>query len=137
MMFNYSYNQFKALYGNKINVYLDGIGGFIREDNVSDSRIDTAMRTLAQASNGRAMKNPLEVFQAFQGDIHNINWLDAAAFVAVESGKDILNGAETIGNSVIFTGKMLTYLLPVIALVFVFFFINSKTNNQLLKALKK
>lgn len=134
--FPYSFEQFLAFYGKKTNIYLDGIGMGVRESGITNARIEIAMRTMAQASKGKVPENPLKMFDFLQNEATQINWVDAGAFVLIESGKTILKGAEAVGNSIITTGKIFTYLLPVIAIIFAWFWLNKKTDGQFSKAMK-
>src|SRR5690606_18262889 len=105
----------------KREIYLDGIGLGARE--ISDYRIETAMRNMAIQASGRIPSNWQDFFKFLQNEAVKINWIDAAAYVATESGKDLLDGAEEIGKSVIFTGKILNFLLPAIVIFLVFFYL--------------
>ena len=135
--FSLSFDDFLKVYGSKTEVYLDGIGGGIREANVSDSTIDSAMRSMAIASNGKVPKNPLKMIDYLSNESVKIDWTDAVVFTAKESAGDILKGAESVGNQILLTGKILNWLLPVIVLVFVLYWINKNTNGMLGKASKK
>lgn len=135
--FKYSFSDFLNFYGSKSEIYLDGVGGGVREAGISDSKIESAMRSLARASKGQIPKNPMQFFSYLSGEATKIDYVDAAFFVAKESVKDIAKGAQAVGDSLIFSGKILNFLLPGIVLFFVFFWINKKTEGSLSRALKK
>jgi hypothetical protein len=130
--YNFSFEIFLKTYQpdeKKLNIILDGIGGGVRETELSDSKIKDAMAKMALASGGKVPSSYNAFFQYLQGEASKISWVDAAGFVAKESAIDILKGAQSVGDSLIFTGKILNFLLPAIALVFVFYFINKKTEG--------
>lgn len=131
--FLYSYDEFKALYGTKINIYLDGIGFGVNSVSMSESRIDTAMKNLAQASGGKAPKNPLKIFDFLQNEAVKIDWLDAAVYVTAETAKDIGSGVAEIGDSLLTAGKVLNFLLPALVVIGVLWWVNDKTNNSLVR----
>lgn len=124
----------------KRDIVLDGIGGGVREAEVSDSRIDSAMRSLALKSQGQIPSNPLVMFQYLSNEAVKINWVDAVLYTAKESVKDVAKGAQAIGDSLITTGKILNFLLPAILIFIVFAYVNSATGgavSKTFKALKK
>lgn len=134
--FNLSFDEFLKSYGNKADIYLDGIGSGIRFADVSDSRIDTAMRSMARNSNGQIPKNPLVMVQYLSNEAVKIDWRDAAGSILADTAGDLLEGAADLGNSLITTGKILNFLLPVIALVVVYYLLNKNTEGQFSKVLK-
>lgn len=131
--FKVSFDEFLKSYGSKINIYLDGIGGAIKAAEVSDSRIDSAMRSLAIASKGKIPSDYQVYFKYISNEAVKVNWIDAVAYTAIESVKDIASGAQAVGNSILTTGKILNFLLPGIALIFVIFWINKHTDGGLAK----
>lgn len=137
--FNYSFEQFlKVMQPNqkKLDILLDGVGGGVREAGVSDSRIETAMRSLAKSSGGKIPSNPMQFFYYLSNEATKINWLDATAFVVTESAKDIIKGAQSVGDSIITSAKIINFLLPAIALIFVFFWINKATDGSVVKVVR-
>lgn len=135
--FDYTFEEFLNFYGKKLNIYLDGIGGGVREAQLSDSKIDAAMRALAKDSMGKVPSNPLQMFKYLSNEATKVDFVDAAIFVTKESVIDVIKGTEAIGSSIITTGKMLTYIFPAIVLILVFFWLNTKTNGQLVKVIKR
>lgn len=136
-VFNYSLDQFLNFYGKKKDIYLDGIGGGVRESGISDSRIDTAMRSMAQQSKGKIPENPLVMFQYLSNESVKVNWVDAVAFTVVESGKTVVGGAESLGNSLITTAKIVNFILPAILLFFLYVWLNNKSGGELKRVLRR
>lgn len=137
--FNYSFDVFLSKIQpdkKKLDIVLDGVGFGVRSADMSDSKIDSAMRKLALQGAGRIPKNPYDVFKFLSNESTQISWVDAAAYVATESAKDALKAAESVGNQVILTGKILNFLLPAIALFLVFVWINKASGGEALKAIK-
>lgn len=135
-VFKLSYEEFlQALNSNpkKNQILFDGIGGGVREADISNSRIDTAMRKFALDSKGKIPAKPMDFFNYLSNEATKVNFVDAVVYTVKESVGDIASGAESLGNSLIFTGKILNFLLPAIVLVIVFFWVNSKTGNRLVK----
>ena len=134
--FTISFDDFVNSYGKKKDIYLENIGSAIRENKISDSRIDSAMRSMAQKSGGKIPENPLVIFQFLSNEAVKINWVDAIAYTAIESAKDIGTGAVAIGDSIIKTGKIVNFLLPALVLLFLFLWLNKGTGGELKRLFK-
>lgn len=134
--FKLTYSQFLESHGKKKDIYIDGVGGGVRESKISDSRIDSAMRSLALASQGRMLSNPQKMFDFMMNENAKIDWVDAGSFVLIQSGKDVIGGAEQLGNSLIKTGKILNFILPAVLIIVVLFWVNSVTGGSLSKTAK-
>lgn len=122
----------------KLEIYLKNIGSAVKDNDISDSRIESAMRSMALSSNGRVPANPLDVFQFLSNETSQVTWrdtLDVISYVGTESVKDIAGGFEEVGKSIITTGKIINFLLPVIGLIFVYFWVNQKTDGGAKNAL--
>lgn len=130
---NYSFDELLNSYGTKKEIFIVGWGDMIVNGNVSSSRLDTALVNLAQASQGRKLKNPIQVSNFIQNVNAKIDWIEAAAYVALESTKDVVKGAQAVGDQLIFTGKILNFFLPMIIIFFVLFWINKGTEGSLVR----
>ncbi len=141
--FNLSFDAFvQKLASNsaKVNIALDGIGGAVREADLSDSRIETAMRSLAKASNGKIPGDYQVYFKYLSNEATKINWVDAISYTVVESVKDVAAGAQSVGESLITTGKILNFILPLAVLFGLYIFLNEKSGgavSRTLNSLKK
>jgi hypothetical protein len=118
------------------NALLEGIGAGIREAEMPDSRVDAAMKKLAAASGGKLPAKNMDFFNFLMNESIQVNFVDAVVFTVKESVKDVAKGAQAVGNQLIFTGKMLNFLLPAIALIFVLFWLNKSTGGSLGRAVK-
>lgn len=137
--FNYSLEKFVSLLAlnkTKVDIILDGIGLGVREAELSDSRIESAMRRLALSSKGKIPSDYQVFFKFLSDESVKINWVDATFFVVKESTKDVINATAEIGKSLITTGKILNFLLPAIALFFVYVFLDNKSGGRLAGAVK-
>lgn len=145
--FNFSFDVFLRKYQpneKKMNIILDGIGGAIRETKISDARVENAMMKLALSSRGKMPANYQDFFKYLSGEAVKINWIDAAAFVTVETGKDLIRGSAAIGDSILTAGKALNSILPLLliggVLIFAFSWLNRSTGGdagRMFKALRK
>lgn len=136
--FKLTYDQFlKALQPDtkKLNILADGLGGGVREVGLTDKQIDDAMSSLAITSRGRIPSRFTDFFNYLQNEGLKINWIDAAAFTVKESAKDVLSGAESVGKSLILSGKILNFILPGIVIFYAFHAINKNTGGDLAKVL--
>lgn len=97
-------------------VFITGLADAVKNAEIPESKVKAAMENLAAASQGKIPGANGDFFNALNGVAINYNFVDAASFVAVESAKDIAKGAQSIGNQVILTGKILNFLLPVAGL---------------------
>ncbi len=117
--------------------FISGLGMGVREAEINSYRYTDAMRKLAIASGGKLPARNGDFFNYLSGVSINVNFIDAITYTATESAKDVLKGAESVGNSILTTGKILNFLLPAILLIFVFFWLNGKSNGQLLNLVKR
>lgn len=138
--FNYSFDEFLSFYGKKKDIYLDGIGGAVRENDFSDAQTETAMRTLANSSKGKIPSSWYDYFRAFNNEVGKINWIDAGVFVVSESAGDALGGAQDLGKSLITSAKVLNFILPALiiggVLFLAFSWINTASGGGAVKLIK-
>lgn len=124
------------------NAFLEGLGlgiRLVREENpeaMTDSRIDSAMKKLALASEGKIPEKNYDFFRFLSNEATKVNFVNAVAYTVTESAGDILSGVQDVGESLITTGKILNFLLPAIGLFFVLSWVNKSTDGDLVKAFK-
>ena len=112
----------------KLDIALDSIGMGIREAEISDSKIESAMRTMAIESKGKTPSNAYDFFKYLSNEAVKINYIDAVLYTAKESLGDVASGAQSIGKQLIFTGKIFNFLIPIIALIFLYSWVKKKTS---------
>lgn len=113
---SFTFDEMMNSYGTKKNIFINGWGDMIKNGDVSSSRLDAALVSLAKSSDGRILKNPIQLVNFIQNQEAKIDWIDAFAFTVTESVKDVGSGLESVGKQIIFTGKILNWFLPVIIL---------------------
>ena len=107
--------------------FLEGLGLAIQSSGMSKTQAQEAMQILASKSGGKLPASNGAFYTALIDEAATPNWIDASQFVLVESSKDLLEGASTIGASVIKTGegflsslesisKNLSWIIPLIAI---------------------
>lgn len=104
----------------KRDIYLDGIGLAIRINNISDSDVRIAMENLAKQSKGQIPADHQAYTKFLGGQVGSIKFLDLTTTVVKETATQLVQGAQAIGDQVIASGKLLTFLLPVAALFFAY-----------------
>ncbi len=108
-----------ALYGKKGEIYLDGIGLTIRVNGQSEANISTAMLQLVNQTRGKIPADHQPYIRALGGEAGKINYLDLTASVVKETATQVIEGAQAVGDQVIASGKLITWLLPFGILFFV------------------
>lgn len=138
-IYKFSFDEFLKKYQpnqKKLEIYLDGIGFGVRGSEISQTRINSAMQKMVLNSKGGMPSNAGDFFKYLSNEAVKISYIGAIGFVAVESLKDVAKGAAAVGDSLLTTGKILTFIFPVIVLILVFFWVNSKTGGGLGRGLK-
>lgn len=107
--------------------YVESLGMSVRFAEMDDSKINSSMYSLAVMSSGKIPSKNSDFYNFMVNEATKINFVDAIAYTAVESAKDIAKGAQQIGDSVLLTGKLITYLLPVAVLWFGYMYLKKKT----------
>ena len=140
--FKYSYDEFieiiKKLKGGK--TLQTGLGLGINSVEMSSSKVDETMQSLARNGGGKIPSSYQDFFDYLLNTSRQIDYVDAAKFVVIESAKDALDGAEEFGGSLITSLKTLNTLLPIVVVGGVLFFVasqlNRSTGGDLFKAVK-
>ena len=108
-------------------VFTDALGfaanGMIQDGTLSSSKIKSAMTKFADQAQGRLPAIKASFFKALSTESQNVSFLDSAKYSAVQTTKDIAQGAEVVGQSVIAAGKGFFALLPVFVIGSVALFI--------------
>lgn len=109
--------------------FVEGLGLGVNASGFSNSKIQNAMTSLAKQANGKIPAKNQDFRDHLIDESRKVDFVDvvsAVKFVTVESAKDIAKGAQAVGDSVILTGKLLNYALPVIVGVVVFFWVKKQ-----------
>lgn len=128
--YKYSFAEFYALYGNKADIYADGVGGLIRETSISSSDVRKAMEGLADQAKGRIPKDHQDYMRALGAKAGAINYLDLSVSVAKDVATATIDGAVKVGDSVLTSLSWLTKLLPFLVIGGVIFYIYSFSKNN-------
>jgi hypothetical protein len=98
----------------KLRILMEGIGLGIRSSEMSDLRIETAMRSMASQSKGKMPSSNHDFFRYLSNEATKIHWVDAASYVTTETAKDVLKGTAEIGDSIISAGRAINSILPIL-----------------------
>jgi hypothetical protein len=113
--------------------FLDTVGWMITENELDSSEIEEAMRDLAQKCQGQLPARWQDAQQLFIRSIGNkaqdFSWVKAASFTVTESAKDVVEGVQEIGDTVIGTGKVLMVLFPIAAIAAIGFILFKRTKQ--------
>lgn len=116
----------KAINSKHPEVIVDGLGLQYRNVlEIDSSKLDSAMKYLSDLS-----QNRIPDFMSFSTIMSREaqrmdTWgyiFNEFTFVTEQSVKEVASGAQAIGNSVINTGKLLTWLLPAGVITFIYFY---------------
>lgn len=124
-----SFDDLLALYGNKRDIYLEGVGLAIRVNGLSTYDVQKAMQNLAKVSQGRIPKDHQGYIKALGNQASSISYLDLTKTVAKEVGSTVLNGAVSVGEQVTSTLKVLNFAWPVALFAFLGLWYLSKTKS--------
>lgn len=118
-----SFDDLKRTLGTEkqIPIYLEGFGDLIDQLELSDGRVKSAMEGLADAGKGKVPTRQA-IFDALGGKASEISWIDLTTTVAAETAKQVAQGAQAVGETVIDTAKSLNAIIPIMlvgALVFI------------------
>lgn len=125
-----SIEDFIGLYGAKAQIYMDGIGGLIRELKLSDGQVQSVMKTLAEKTKGKIPKDHQAYMNALGNKAGEISYLDLSKTVITEVASKVTEGAVALGDSVMTSMSWLTKLLPFLLIGGVVFYIYSFSKNN-------
>ena len=83
-----------------------GLGLGINLGEVPEYRVKSAMISLARNSGGKIPLSNNDFRDYLINEATKVSFTDAVTFTVVESTKQIAQGAQAIGESVILTGKL-------------------------------
>ncbi len=100
----------------------EALGQTIRETGMSLSKVDAAMIAIAKRGGGKIPDNWMAWLNALSDEASKINFIDAVSYTAIESAKDLANGAAQVGETILDTAKSIGVVAP-LALTAAFLFI--------------
>lgn len=106
------------VFGSQPDIYLDGLGGAIREIGMNTSQVHDAMAALAVTSNGQIPRKEL-FFSALSNRISNptaSDFIGAAPEILGGMAMDTAKGFQVLGDSLITLGGSLASVGPLIIL---------------------
>lgn len=117
----------------KPDIFLEGLGLAINSIN-SDGwfgmgKVQAAMINLAEKGQGRVPSSLVQFTQSLTGEAQNISWVETSKFVAVETGKQVLEGVQAAGDTVVDTLKSLNVVLPILAIGAIAYIVFQKTKS--------
>lgn len=102
-----SVNELISVLSSRLNQknFVKILGGAIIGGDVAYSQVERAMEKLADSAKGRLPVYNSAFIAAIQDKIGEFSYTDAIGFAAIETAKDVANGAAYVGDKVIQTGK--------------------------------
>lgn len=94
--------------------------------DMDSSETYSAMYALARKAGGKIPEKNGDFKNFMIDQATSVNFTDAVIYTATETGKTVIKGFEEVGNSVLLTGKIVNFLLPVIVLYFGYMYLNKK-----------
>lgn len=126
----YSFNELLKTLESRIGgkTFVSGLGLAAALAEFDNSDISDSMYALAKAAGGKipAKNGDFYAFMVDQGT--KVSFTGAIVYTATESAKDIVLGAQQIGDSVLLTGKLINWLLPVIVIGFGYLYLKKKVS---------
>ena len=133
--FNYSFDQMLEIIAGSpkaVQFFLDGVGTAIQaiqaDDFLTGNKVKAAMTKLADVSKGK-LPAKAYFYSALSTEAANVTFVEALPTVAKETAKELVKGAQSIGESIIDTGKILNLLFPFVAIASVLFIVNAKVKK--------
>ena len=116
------------------DAFLEGLG--LTSEQVSGTTAAAIIREFAMQSQGRLPAKNSDFITALTKKGVVFSWVDAIAFTAIESGKDLLDGAQQVGDSVLTAAKIINLLLPLFIVGYALYLFNNATGGSVAKGAK-
>ena len=122
---NYTFEQMVTTLQGRTGqkAFIEGLGFGINASGYTNSIIQNAMKKLAEQARGKIPSKNSDFRNILIDEGTKINFVDAITYTAAETAKTVADGAVSIGESIINTGKLVNLFLPVIAGVIIYFWI--------------
>lgn len=121
-----TWDEFKAAYGKKFEIYAEGIGLAINSAGISSSRVDSAMKSLSQKTQGKVPKDFNPYINELTGVATKINYLDLTTSVLADTAMEVTEGVVSFGDNVRATLGALNFLFPVVIVLGVLYYARAK-----------
>jgi hypothetical protein len=126
---NYSFDDMIAILHSRVggkNIE-SGLGLAANLADFDDDKINTSMRALALSSGGKIPSKNGDFYAFMVNEATKVNFVDAIVYTTKESAKDVVNGAAKVGDSLLFTGQIVIWLLPIAVVYFGYVYLKNKT----------
>lgn len=125
----YSYDELKKILTSRKGGqgFIEGLGMSVRFADLSDSKINSSMKALANASGGKIPGKNSDFYNFMINESTQVSFVDAFVYTAKESAKDIGSGVQSIGETLIDTGKILKIIFIPVVLYFGYQILKKKT----------
>lgn len=137
---NVTFDQLLSMLKNRKpmggDAFLDGLGFGVRSAEMSDSKIDSAMKLLAQSAGNQIPAKNGDFFQYLSNQSTKVTFVDQikfAASAAVDTVGAVGGAVVDVGDKLLLTGKIVNFLLPAIGLFFLASYLNKATDGDLVK----
>lgn len=132
--YNLTFDALLSQVGKKHpTIFLESFGMAIEALNTdgffSWGKVNQAMAVLANKGQGRVPTNQTVFFQALSNRMQDIDWAEASGYVAVETGKAVLDGAQAVGDTILDTAKSLNTILPLLVIGSIVFIVIGKSKR--------
>lgn len=124
-----SFAELLALYGKKADIYADGLGLAINANAMTDRQVSAAMTELAARASGKVPQDHNAYFNAIRGEAGKISYLDLSLHVAKDVAVTAVEGAQKLGDGLLFVGRIATAVLPFVAIYFGYKFLKEKSKG--------
>lgn len=108
--------------------FIAGLGLAAYSAGFDNDDIKTSMYALAKAAGGKIPAKNGDFYAYMVDQSTSVNYVNAIAYTVKESLGDIATGAQAVGDSLLSTGKILTWIFPVVVLYFGWIYLNKKAN---------
>lgn len=115
--------------------FLLGLGLGINFGEIPEYRVKTAMETLAINSGGKIPLNNNDFRDYLTNEATKISYVDAISSTIVETTKDITKGVAEVGETVITTGKVISFIMPFMPFIILFVLYRIVKNDKVLENL--
>ena len=133
--FNYSFDKMLEIIAGSpksVQFFLEGVGTAIIEiqkgDFLTGNRVKTAMTKLADVSKGNLPRKEY-FYSALSTEAADVSFIQALPSVIEGTAKELVTGAQAIGNTLIDTGKILNLVFPFVAVAAILFIVKEKTKK--------